>query len=65
MEIDQSKIISRISKEQNVNFSEAEKAIEIFFNSVRKEIEGDEFQTIEIKHLGKIEPKKPFEWRQN
>lgn len=59
MQIEESKIVSRLSKEQNVNFSEAEKAISSFFSLVRKEIESGDFNTIEIKHLGKFIPKKP------
>lgn len=63
MKIDEIKVISRISKEQNVNFSEAEKAIEMFYSSVRKEIESERFEIIEIKHLGKFVPKKDFIWK--
>lgn len=60
MKIDDSKIISRISKKQGVNHLEAEKAIDSFFKLLGNEIAAGTENTIEVKHLGKFTPKKTW-----
>jgi nucleoid DNA-binding protein len=55
--IDTRKVIVQVSRDVGVDVREAEKALDSYYRAISKEIASGNYNSVDMKHLGKFTPK--------